>query len=135
MFISYDPESGAAYISLVPEDAGFIPRSAITLEEVEALGEAAGEIVLDVDEEGRLVGIEILQPELLLRSETLGPPPPQLTARLARLRRARLLVSVRRSYSSRNLRIWNARTMSVTPDISAQIPAKTSSVYCLSMKN
>ena len=39
MFISYDPESGAAYISLVPEDAGFIPRSAITLEEVEALGE------------------------------------------------------------------------------------------------
>ena len=72
MFISYDPESGAAYISLVPEDAGFIPRSAITLEEVEALGEAAGEIVLDVDEEGRLVGIEILQPELLLRSETLG---------------------------------------------------------------
>ena len=36
MFISYDPESGAAYISLVPEDAGFIPRSAITLEEVEA---------------------------------------------------------------------------------------------------
>ena len=72
MFISYDPESGAAYISLVPEDAGFIPRSAITLEEVEALGEAAGEIVLDVDEEGRLVGIEVLQPELLLRSETLG---------------------------------------------------------------
>ena len=72
MFISYDPESGAAYIRLVPEDAGFIPRSAITLEEVEALGEAAGEIVLDVDEEGRLVGIEVLQPELLLRSETLG---------------------------------------------------------------
>ena len=72
MFITYDPESGAAYISLVPEDAGFIPRSAITLEEVEALGDAAAEIVLDVDEEGRLVGIEVLQPELLLRSETLG---------------------------------------------------------------
>ena len=72
MFIAYDPESGAAYISLVPEDAGFIPRTAITLEEVEALGDAAGEIVLDVDEEGRLVGIEVLQPELLLRSETLA---------------------------------------------------------------
>jgi uncharacterized protein YuzE len=72
VFITYDPESGAAYISLVPEDAGFIPRSAITLEEVEALGDAAGEILLDFDEEGRLVGIEVLQPEHLLRSETLG---------------------------------------------------------------
>ena len=72
MFISYDPDTGAAYISLIPEDAGFVPRSAITLEEVEALGDAAGEIVLDVDEEGRLVGIEVLAPESLLRSETLG---------------------------------------------------------------
>jgi uncharacterized protein YuzE len=72
VFISYDPDTGAAYISLIPEDAGFVPRSAITLEEVEALGDAAGEIVLDVDEEGRLVGIEVLAPESLLRSETLG---------------------------------------------------------------
>ena len=72
MFISYDPDTGAAYISLIPEDAGFVPRSAITLEEVEALGDAAGEIVLVVDEEGRLVGIEVLAPESLLRSETLG---------------------------------------------------------------
>jgi hypothetical protein len=37
--------------------------------------------------------------------------------------------------TSFSLRIWKARTMSVTPDISAQIPAKTSSVYCFSMKN
>ena len=29
--------------------------------------------------------------------------------------------------SSSSLRIWNARTMSVTPCISAQMPAKTSS--------
>ena len=72
MFISYDPDTGAADISLIPEEAGFVPRSAITLEQVEALGEAAGEIVLDVDEEGRLVGIEVLAPESLLRSETLG---------------------------------------------------------------
>jgi len=72
VFISYDPESGAAYISLIPEEAGFVPRSAITLEEVEALGDAAGSIVLDVDEEGRLVGIEVLAPEDLLRAETLG---------------------------------------------------------------
>ncbi len=72
MFITYDPESGSAYISLVPEDAGFIPRSPITLEEVDALGDAAGEIVLDFDEEGRLVGLEVLAPEMLLRSETLG---------------------------------------------------------------
>jgi uncharacterized protein YuzE len=72
MFISYDPDTGSAYISFVPEDAGFIPRAAVTLEEVEALGDAAEDIVLDLDEEGRLVGIEVRSPELLLRSETLG---------------------------------------------------------------
>lgn len=72
VYITYDPESGSAYISLVPEDAGFIPRAAVTLEEVEALGDAAGDIVLDLDEEGRLVGIEVHSPEELLRSETLG---------------------------------------------------------------
>jgi uncharacterized protein YuzE len=72
VFISYDPETGAAYISLIPESSGFVPRTPVTLEEVEALGEAAGDVVLDLDEEGRLVGIEILTPELLLRAETLG---------------------------------------------------------------
>lgn len=72
MFISFDAESGAAYISLIPEESGFVPRTAVTLEEVEALGEAAGDIVLDLDEEGRLVGVEVLSPELLLRSETLA---------------------------------------------------------------
>lgn len=72
MFITYDAESGAAYISLIPEESGFVPRTAVTLEEVEGLGDAAGEVVLDLDEEGRLVGIEVLSPELLLRSETLA---------------------------------------------------------------
>ena len=72
MFISYDPDTGSAYISFVPEEAGFIPRAGVTLEEVEALGDAAEDIVLDLDEEGRLVGIEVRSPELLLRSETLG---------------------------------------------------------------
>ncbi|MEO7197626.1 MAG: DUF2283 domain-containing protein [Solirubrobacterales bacterium] len=72
MYLTYDAEAGSAYISFVPEDAGFIPRASVTLEEVDALGDAAGDIVLDLDEEGRLVGIEVLSPELLLRSETLG---------------------------------------------------------------
>ena len=72
MYITYDPESGSAYISLIPEEAGFVSRAAVTLEEVDALGDAAGEIVLDLDEEGRLVGIEVLSPEVLLRSETLA---------------------------------------------------------------
>ena len=72
MFISYDPETESAYISLIPEDAGFVSRSPVTLEEVEALGEAGEDIVLDFDEEGRLVGLEVRSPELLLRSETLG---------------------------------------------------------------
>ncbi len=72
MFISYDPETGSAYVSLIPEEAGFVPRREIGLSEVEALGEAADEIVLDLDEEGRLVGIEVRSPELLLRAETLA---------------------------------------------------------------
>jgi uncharacterized protein YuzE len=72
MFLSYDDETGAVYISFIPEEAGFVPRRAISLEDVEELGEAAGDVVLDVDEEGRLVGIEVLAPDLLLRSETLG---------------------------------------------------------------
>ena len=72
MFITYEPDTGAVYISFIPEDAGFVPRAAITLEEVEELGDAGSEIALDVDEEGRLVGIEVLAPESLLRAETLG---------------------------------------------------------------
>ncbi|MDQ3103532.1 MAG: DUF2283 domain-containing protein [Actinomycetota bacterium] len=72
MFISYDPDTGSAYISLLPEDSGFVHRTPVTLEDCEGLGDAAEEIVLDLDEEGRLVGIEVLSPEVLLRSETLG---------------------------------------------------------------
>ena len=72
MFITYDAETGAAYVSLIPADADFIPRTGISLEDVEELGEAGPEIVLDLDEEGRLVGIEILSPELLLRRETIS---------------------------------------------------------------
>jgi len=72
VFISYDPETGAAYISLIPEEAGFVPRREIALSEVEALGEAADDLALDLDEEGRLVGIEVRSPELLLRAETLA---------------------------------------------------------------
>ena len=72
MFITYDAEAGAAYVSLLPADADFVPRTAVTLDDVDALGEAANEIVLDLDEEGRLVGIEILAPELLLRRETIA---------------------------------------------------------------
>jgi len=72
MFISYDAETGAAYVSLIPADADFVPRTGVTLEDVEALGEAGSEIVLDLDEEGRLVGVEILAPELLLRRETIA---------------------------------------------------------------
>ncbi len=72
MYITYDPERGSAYISLIPQEADFVPRREVTLEDVEELGEAAGEIVLDLDDEGRLVGIEVLSPELLLRRETIA---------------------------------------------------------------
>jgi len=72
VFISYDPETGSAYISLIPEEAGFVPRREVPLSDVEELGEAADDLALDLDEEGRLVGIEVRSPELLLRSETLA---------------------------------------------------------------
>ncbi len=72
MFISYDPENGSAYISLIPERAGFVPRREVALSEVEELGAAADELALDLDEEGRLVGIEVRSPEALLRAETLA---------------------------------------------------------------
>lgn len=72
MFISYDPDTGSAYISLLPEEGGFVHRTAISLADCEELGDAADDIVLDLDEEGRLVGIEVRSPEQLLRSETLG---------------------------------------------------------------
>ena len=72
MFISYDAETGSAYISFLPEDAGFVHRTPVTLEECDGLGEAADDVVLDLDEEGRLVGIEVRSPDLLLRSETLA---------------------------------------------------------------
>lgn len=72
MFLSYDAENGSVYISLIPEEAGFIPRREVTLEEVEELREGADDISLDLDEEGRLVGIEVKSPELHLRSETLA---------------------------------------------------------------
>ena len=72
MFITYDADTGSAYISFIPEESGFVPRASVTLEDVEELGDAAGEIVLDLDEEGRLVGIEVLSPDLLLRSDTLA---------------------------------------------------------------
>ena len=72
MFLSYDSETGAVYISLIPEEAGFVPRREVTLEEVDELGEGADDIVLDLDEEGRLVGIEVRSPELHLGSETLA---------------------------------------------------------------
>lgn len=72
MFISFDPETGFAYISLLPAEGGFVPRTEISLADCQDLGEAADEIRLDLDEEGRLVGIEVLNPELLLRSETLA---------------------------------------------------------------
>ena len=72
MFLSYDAENGSVYISLIPEEAGFVPRREVTLEEVEDLGEGADDVSIDVDEEGRLVGIEVRTPELMLRAETLA---------------------------------------------------------------
>ena len=35
MYITYNPERGSAYISLIPADADFVPRREVTLEEVE----------------------------------------------------------------------------------------------------
>ena len=68
MRIDHDSENNVAYIYLVDEIG---EREAVTQIEVED-EELRGEIVLDLDREGRLLGIEVLGASRILRPEVLA---------------------------------------------------------------
>lgn len=65
MRITYDPgDGGAAYVYLVDRiSPGEAKRQVVTLD---------GQVLLDLDAEGRLLGVEILGADRLLRPETLA---------------------------------------------------------------
>ncbi|WP_169953346.1 DUF2283 domain-containing protein [Microbispora sp. H11081] len=68
MRIDHDSENNVAYIYLVDEIG---EGEAVTQIEVED-DELRGEIVLDLDREGRLLGIEVLGASRILRPEVLA---------------------------------------------------------------
>ena len=66
MNFDYDPEADAAYLTIAQSDA--LPekqRSAITTEGME------GEIEIDVDENGKVIGIEFVNASLILPADFL----------------------------------------------------------------
>ncbi|AGN19080.1 DUF2283 domain-containing protein [Corynebacterium glutamicum] len=66
MNFEYDPEADAAYLTLT--QSGVLPEqqiSAITTEGME------GEIEIDVDENGKVIGIEFVNASLILPSDFL----------------------------------------------------------------
>lgn len=60
-----DVEADAAYLS-VTDDAGTVPA----VEQVVVGREGRGEVVLDFDADGRLLGVEVLGASELLRPDT-----------------------------------------------------------------
>jgi uncharacterized protein YuzE len=72
MRVTYDKEGDAAYIYLTP----IPPGAAVRQEHV--TGEAKGELILDFDRVGRLLGIEVLgasrylPPSVIAAAESIG---------------------------------------------------------------
>ncbi len=63
MRVTYDPATGAAYLYLVDRiKPGEAKRQEVVLD---------GRLVLDFDEGGKLLGIEILEGDVMLRAETV----------------------------------------------------------------
>ena len=56
MRVTYDSEADAAYIALKPTGPGEARRQVPVKSD-----EAAGKIILDLDGEGRLIGVEVLK--------------------------------------------------------------------------
>jgi len=64
---TYDPEVDAAYLRLIPSiEPGASKRQVVGTDEL------AGELIFDVDEDGRIIGIEVLGAATVLRPETLA---------------------------------------------------------------
>jgi uncharacterized protein YuzE len=65
---TYDPEVDAAYLRLIPTlEEGSSKRQVVARTD-----DRAGEFVLDVDEDGRNIGIEVLDAKAVLRPETIA---------------------------------------------------------------
>ena len=63
-----DPEVDAAYLRLIPTvEAGSSKRQVVARSD-----DLAGELVCDVDEDGRIIGIEVLDATPVLRPETIA---------------------------------------------------------------
>ncbi|CAL9556649.1 DUF2283 domain-containing protein [Streptomyces pilosus] len=71
MHIAYDRENDTAYVSLV---ARIPDGAAVRQVPVEGIAEDA-EVVLDLDEGGRLLGIEVTGARRVLPAELLGEAP------------------------------------------------------------
>lgn len=68
MRVTFDPGADAAYVHLV--DA-IRPGEAVT-QVVVSDDRVRGEVILDLDEDGRLLGVEVLGVSDLLRPDTLA---------------------------------------------------------------
>ena len=65
---TYDPEVDAAYLRLIPTvEAGSSRRQVAARTD-----DLAGELVFDVGEDGRVIGIEVLGATAVLRPETIA---------------------------------------------------------------
>jgi uncharacterized protein YuzE len=75
MKITWDREANAAYISLIDDQERVVgvAKHSIPLDELDGAAEIASlrSLVLDFDADGRLIGIEVLAPDSVLRSSTL----------------------------------------------------------------
>ncbi|MFI6927775.1 DUF2283 domain-containing protein [Nonomuraea spiralis] len=65
--IKHDKEADAAYIDLAPS-----PKAGEAVEQAIVGRPPKGEIILDFDENGFLLGVEIIEAKDLLRSESLS---------------------------------------------------------------
>ena len=77
MRVTYDPQADAGYISLREIESGGAKHT-VPLDDLDCRVESAASIVLDFDDEERLIGIEVLDasevlpPELLRDAEPPG---------------------------------------------------------------
>jgi len=69
----YDAQVDAAYLNLVDRDLQ--PGEAAQQSDIIATPGGAGSVILDFDEDGRLLGVEVLSARAVLPVELLTPQP------------------------------------------------------------